>query len=127
MRSSPQSSVELLAPAGSLESFFAALEAGADAVYCGLQQFSARARAKNFPADQIQHLIPYAHRAGRRVYIALNTLLKEKELAAMPEILSDLVAWRVDGLIIQDLGLWRLCRHSFPELELHGSTQIMSP
>ena len=115
---------ELLAPAGSLESFFAAMEAGADAVYCGLKEFSARAKAKNFTLAEIERLAAYAHHHDRRLYVTLNTLLKEAELPRMLEILADLASFSVDGIIIQDLGLWRLVRQHFPELPLHASTQM---
>jgi putative protease len=115
---------ELLAPAGSIEAFFAAMEAGADAVYCGLKDFSARAKAKNFTLEEMERLAAYAHSQGRRLYVALNTLIKEQELPRLVEILATLGAWPVDGIIIQDLGLWRLARQHFPELPLHASTQL---
>ncbi len=115
---------ELLAPAGSIEAFFAALEAGADAVYCGLKEFSARAKAKNFTLAEMERLTACAHHQGRRLYVTVNTLIKEAELPRMVEILAALAAFRVDGLIIQDLGLWRLVRQHFPELPLHASTQM---
>lgn len=115
---------ELLAPAGSLEAFFAAMEAGADAVYCGLKEFSARAKAKNFTLAETERLTAYAHQQGRRLYVTLNTLLKEAELPRGLEILAALASFPVDGIIIQDLGLWRLARQHFPELPLHASTQM---
>ncbi|HLO25610.1 MAG TPA: U32 family peptidase, partial [Geobacteraceae bacterium] len=71
---------ELLAPAGSLEAFFAAMEKGADAVYAGLKEFSARAKAKNFTLDQMERMLAYAHARDRKVYVTLNTLVKENEL-----------------------------------------------
>ena len=116
--------VELLAPVGSLESFFAALENGADAVYCGLKDFSARAKAKNFTLPEVEKMAAYAHRQHRRLYIALNTLIKEKELPQLVGILADLAGIGIDGLIIQDLGVWRLARNHFPQLPLHASTQL---
>lgn len=115
---------ELLAPAGSLEAFFAALENGADAVYCGLTEFSARAKAKNFTLVEAERLTAYAHREQRKLYITLNTLLKEGELPRLVEILAALAAMRVDGIIIQDLGIWRLAKKHFPMLPLHASTQM---
>ena len=115
---------ELLAPAGSLEAFFAALESGADAVYCGLKEFSARAKAKNFTLDEMESLTAYAHKEKRKLYVTINTLIKEKELTRLVEILATLARCRVDGLIIQDLGLWRLARKYFPDLPLHASTQM---
>ncbi|MFH1020131.1 MAG: peptidase U32 family protein [Pseudomonadota bacterium] len=115
---------ELLAPVGSLESFFAALENGADAVYCGLKDFSARAKAKNFTLAEVEKMAAHAHQQHRRLYIALNTLIKEKELPQLVGILADLTGIGIDGLIIQDLGVWRLARTHFPQLPLHASTQL---
>jgi len=115
---------ELLAPAGSLESFFAAMEAGADAVYCGLKEFSARAKAKNFTLAETERLTAYAHHEGRRLYVTLNTLIKEAEIPRVLEVLAALASFSVDGIIVQDLGLWRLARQHFPELPLHASTQM---
>ena len=115
---------ELLAPVGSLESFFAALENGADAVYCGLKDFSARAKAKNFTLSEVERMAGHAHRQHRHLYIALNTLIKEKELPQLVGILADLAGIGIDGLIIQDLGVWRLAKKYFPQLPLHASTQM---
>ncbi len=115
---------ELLAPAGSLEAFFAALDSGADAVYLGLQDFSARAKAKNFSLAELDKLLAYAHGQGRRVYVTLNTLVKERELPQLAETLAVLEALAVDAVILQDLAVWRLARRHFPGLELHASTQL---
>lgn len=115
---------ELLAPAGSLESFFAAIEKGADAVYAGLQEFSARARAKNFTLAQMERMLAYAHGQNRRIYITLNTLVKEKELPQLVDTLAALAGMRVDGVILQDLAVARLIRNHFPSIPLHASTQM---
>ncbi|MBW4056499.1 MAG: U32 family peptidase [Proteobacteria bacterium] len=115
---------ELLAPAGSLESFFAAMEKGADAVYAGLQEFSARARAKNFTLSQMERMLAYAHGQNRRIYITLNTLVKEKELPQLVDTLAALAGMRVDGVILQDLAVARLIRNHFPSIPLHASTQM---
>ncbi len=115
---------ELLAPAGSLESFFAAMEKGADAVYAGLRDFSARARAKNFTLSQMERMMGYAHANGRRIYITLNTLVKEKELPQLVETLAALAAMRADGVIVQDLAVARLAASHFPSIPLHASTQM---
>ncbi len=115
---------ELLAPAGSLESFFAAMEKGADAVYAGLQDFSARARARNFTLKQMERMLAYAHSLDRRIYVTLNTLVKEKELPQLVETLSALAGMRVDGVILQDLAVARLIRNHFPSIPLHASTQM---
>ncbi len=115
---------ELLAPAGSIEAFFAALDSGADAVYCGLKEFSARARARNFTLTDVERMSIYAHSQKKRLYVTLNTLIKEAELPKLVDILASLAAIKVDGLIIQDLGVWRLARDHFPQLALHASTQM---
>ena len=115
---------ELLAPAGSLESFFAAIEKGADAVYAGLQEFSARARAKNFTLAQMERMLAYAHGQNRRIYITLNTLVKEKELPQLVDTLAALAGMRVDGVILQDFAVARLIRNHFPSIPLHASTQM---
>ncbi|HEX2769397.1 MAG TPA: U32 family peptidase [Geobacteraceae bacterium] len=115
---------ELLAPAGSLETFFAAMEKGADAVYAGLKEFSARAKAKNFTLVQMARMTAYAHSLGRRLYVTVNTLVKENELPLLVETLSSLEEMGVDGVIIQDMAVARLARRHFPGLPLHASTQM---
>ncbi|HQB38424.1 MAG TPA: U32 family peptidase [Deltaproteobacteria bacterium] len=115
---------ELLAPAGSLESFFAAMESGADAIYAGLQSFSARARARNFSLSQMERMLAYAHSLDRRIYITLNTLVKEAELPQLVDTLAALTAMRADGLIVQDMAVARLVHKHFPTLPLHASTQM---
>ncbi len=121
---SPAHKPELLAPAGSLESFFAAMEKGADAVYAGLRDFSARARARNFTLAQMERMLGYAHGHGRKIYITLNTLVKEQELPQLVDTLAALTAMRVDGVIVQDLAVARLVRNHFPAIALHASTQM---
>ncbi|OGR32033.1 MAG: peptidase U32 [Desulfuromonadales bacterium GWD2_61_12] len=120
----PSAKPELLAPAGSLEAFFAAMENGADAVYCGLRDFSARAKAKNFTVGDVGRMAAYARSRGRRVYVTLNTLVKEGELPHLAETLGELEGSGIGGIILQDLAVWRLARQHFPGLELHASTQM---
>lgn len=115
---------ELLAPAGSLEAFFAAMESGADAVYCGLQSFSARAKAKNFSLDDLSAMTRYAHERQRKLFVTMNTLVKEEELPLLIDNLAAVEEADVDALIIQDLGVWRTAREHFPNLALHSSTQM---
>jgi putative protease len=115
---------ELLAPAGSLEAFFAAMEKGADAVYAGLKEFSARAKAKNFTLHDMERMTAYAHSMQRRVYVTINTLVKEDELPRLIDTLSALEAMGCDGVIIQDLAVARLVRRHFPSIPLHASTQM---
>ncbi|AGF79087.1 collagenase-like protease [Desulfocapsa sulfexigens DSM 10523] len=119
------SKLELLAPAGSLQSFFAAVESGADAVFCGLKTFSARAKAKNFTMEELVGLAGYAHKLNKKIYVALNTLVKEDELSELISVLSELEYLGVDGLIIQDLGLYRVAHKYFPKIPLHASTQMV--
>lgn len=115
---------ELLAPAGSLEAFFAALEAGADALYTGLKDFSARAKAKNFNLGEIEKMTWYLQGQGKKLYITLNTLVKEAELPLLIDTLAGLEQIGVDGVIIQDLAVWKLAKEHFPGLDLHASTQM---
>ncbi len=115
---------ELLAPAGSLEAFFAAMESGADAVYAGLKEMSARAKAKNFSLKELERMISYAHGRDRKIYVTLNTLVKERELPQLVETLSALEAIGTDAVILQDMAVWRLAREHFPGLNLHASTQM---
>jgi putative protease len=118
--------VELLAPAGGPEAALAAFHFGADAVYLGLKKFSARAEAENFTLDEVDEITAYAHSLTprRRVFVTINTLVRQDEL---PELIEDVAALDeigVDALIIQDLGVYHLVRQHFPRLELHASTQL---
>ena len=115
---------ELLAPAGDVEAGYAALYYGADAVYLGLQQFSARATATNFTSEALADFTGYAHSLNRKVYVTVNTLIQEAELKDLLQTLEACCAAGVDGIILQDLGVARVIRNAFPELELHASTQM---
>lgn len=115
---------EILAPAGGREQFFAALNAGADAVFLGLKSFNARARAENFSVEDLHELVPLAHRYGMKVLVTVNVLIKETELPQLVDLLGDLEAAQVDAIIVQDLGVARLARACFPGLRLHASTQM---
>ncbi len=116
---------ELLAPAGSLESFHAAVEGGADAIYIGLRDFNARIRARNVNARTLSFMTPYAHRNNVRIYVTLNTLAKRADLPPLLDALHQLRQIGVDGVIVQDLGTVYLARTHFPELALHASTQMV--
>ena len=118
--------VELLAPAGCFKTALAAFEAGADAVYCGLGDFSARAFAENFSEAELARLCAYAHGSGRKVYVTFNTLVDEADIGSAVRALSALAAIGPDALIVQDLGVADICRRSFPGLELHASTQLVA-
>ena len=115
---------ELLAPAGTPASALAAFDAGADAVYAGLNKFNARERGENFDADTMAKIVDYAHRNRKKVYVTLNTLIKECELPEIVEMLAALKEISPDALLVQDLGVLRIAREYFPSLELHGSTQM---
>ncbi len=115
---------ELLAPAGNLASAFAALDAGADAVYAGLGKFNARERGENFTLDEMLGVIEYAHSKSRKVYLTLNTLIKENELDAVAEQVAQLYGALPDAVLVQDIGVARMLREYFPELTLHASTQM---
>ena len=119
-------SVELLAPAGDFETALAAFDAGADAVYCGLADFSARAFAKNFTSEDLKNLMRVARRRGKRVYVTFNTVIDEDNVEEAVRQLSELDAIRPSALIVQDLGIARLCRTYFPDLEIHASTQLVA-
>lgn len=117
---------EILAPAGQPDAGYAALHYGADAVYLGLSRFSARAEAVNFSPEELAEFTAYAHSLAprRNVYLALNTLVKQTELASASETLLVASACGVDAVIVQDLGVARLVREHFPSLSLHASTQM---
>ena len=116
--------VELLAPAGSMEALYAAVQNGCDAVYLGGEMFGARAFAQNFSRDDLKGAIRYAHMYGVSVYITVNTLIKEDEMHAAIDYVSYLQDIDVDALIIQDLGLLHVVRNMFPDMEVHASTQM---
>ena len=105
--------IELLSSAGSLESFYAAISAGANAVYMGGKQFSARAYASNFSNEQIKDLIIYAHKRNVKVYITVNTLIFEDEFEEVVNFIDFLYRSDVDGILLQDLGLALLSRTYF--------------
>ena len=118
--------VELLAPAGSFGTALAAFDAGADAVYLGLDAFSARAQAVNFSPDELSALLSLSRTEGRKVYVTFNTLLSDGELPEAIEKLALLEDLAPDALIVQDLGVARLIRTHFPSLAIHASTQLVA-
>jgi putative protease len=119
-------SAELLAPAGGLEAAYAAFHFGADAIYLGLKKFSARAEAENFTLNELDEVTGYAHALPkrRRVFVTINTLIRQDEVPELVEALAHLSEIGVDAVIIQDLGVYYLVRKFFPGLELHASTQL---
>ena len=115
---------ELLAPGGSFLSAYYAFQAGADGVYLGMREFSARQAAVNFTPEQLRRLLGVARERGGRVYLALNTIVREQELPRAAETLNWAQELGLDGVIVQDLGVAELARRHFPSLVLHASTQM---
>ena len=116
---------ELLAPAGSYEGLRAAVTAGADAVYIGGKMFGARAYAKNPDADELLEAIDFTHLHGKKIYMTVNTLLKNRELEEqLYTYLAPYYERGVDGVIVQDYGVLSFIRREFPELPIHVSTQM---
>lgn len=124
MKGYDMSKVELLAPAGNYDAFLGAINAGADAVYLGGSKFGARAYADNFTDEQVCEAIRYAHFHGKKVYMTVNTLIKEKEFGEVYEYILPFYEAGLDGVIIQDLGVFTFLKNSFPNMEMHVSTQM---
>ena len=116
--------IEILAPAGRMESVIAAVCNGADAVYVGSKRFSARARANNFDDDELRECIRYCHAHNVKVYLALNTLIFDDEMEAALSLAKDAARMDIDAIIVQDIGLAMLIKKAIPDLPLHASTQM---
>ncbi len=116
--------IELLAPAGSLEALKAALQNGADAVYLGGTEFSARAYASNFDRETLRQAVEYSHIRGMKVYVTINTLMKDQEMNGLLDYIDFLYNIDVDAVIVQDLGVLMIIRQAYPEFEVHCSTQM---
>ncbi len=115
---------ELLAPAGSFEILTAVINAGADAVYAAGTRFGARAYADNFTEEELLQAIEFVHIKDRKLYLTVNTLLKEQELGELYEYLLPLYEAGLDAVIVQDLGVMRFVKKHFPDLPIHASTQM---
>lgn len=115
--------VELLAPAGDQESLIAAVQNGADAIYLGGTLFNARAFAKNFDKEQLLWAVQYAHLRGVRIFVTVNTLYRDDEFHELMEYIDYLYHIQVDAIIIQDIGLFDIVRNTYPDFEIHMSTQ----
>ncbi len=115
---------ELLAPGGDIESIKAAIAAGADAIYCGLDSFNARNRATNLTFDVLSGIIRLAHQHNCKIFLTLNIVVLDSEIPAVIRLLNKLVNTKVDGVILQDLGLFHIIKEHFPTLDVHASTQI---
>lgn len=116
--------IELLAPAGNMLAFEAALNAGADAVYLGIDKFSARRGAENFALDELDSVIKKAHLKGAKVYVAFNTLIADEELQTAVESLALISNAGADAVIVQDWGVFELVKELIPNLPIHASTQM---
>ncbi len=114
---------ELLAPAGSYDAFLGAIHAGADAVYLAGDRFGARAYANNFSEEELLRALDYAHLFGRKIYLTLNTLIKEREFGEIFSFLKPFYEAGLDGIIVQDVGVLCFLHEVFPDLPLHLSTQ----
>jgi len=116
--------IELLAPGGDVDAIKAAILAGANAVYCGLNKFNARSQAKNIELDDLHGILRLAHKHNCEVFLTLNIIIVEREIPALFSLLNKLVNTKLDGIIIQDLGVFYIINKYFPSLNIHASTQM---
>lgn len=116
--------IELLAPGGDVDAIKAAIIAGADAVYCGLDTFNARNRASNISFDELVGIIRLAHQYQCQIFLTLNIVILEREFKSLAKLLSKLANTTLDGVIVQDIGLFYVLKKYFPNLDIHASTQL---
>ena len=116
--------IELLAPGGDVDAIKAAIIAGADAVYCGLDTFNARNRAANISFDELVGIIRLAHQYQCQIFLTLNIVILEREFKTLAKLLSKLVNTTLDAVIVQDIGMFNLIKKHFPTLDIHASTQM---
>lgn len=116
--------LELLAPGGDVEAIKAAIVAGANAVYCGLQTFNARNRASNLSLDELHGILRLAHSHHCEVFLTMNVVILEQEIAPLVKLLNQLANTGIDGIIVQDLGVFNIVNKHFPHLAIHASTQL---
>ena len=116
--------MELLSPAGNREALIAAIACGADAVYLGYTAFGARSYAGNFDADGLHEAVEYAHERGKKIYVTVNTLVKQCETDDLCDVLDLLSGVHVDAVLVQDMGAVRIIQEHYPQLVLHASTQM---
>ena len=116
--------IELLAPGGDIDSIKAAIHAGANAVYCGLDKFNARNRATNIIFDDLQGILRLAHKNNCKVFLTLNIIIVESEIPSLISLFTKLINTSIDGIIIQDLGLFYILSHYFKAFNVHASTQL---
>ena len=115
---------EILSPVGDMETFYTAIKSGANAVYMGLPKFNARMRAENINLDNLSKLVSFAHLKNVQVYITLNTILKDSEIKEAIELVGICLSSGVDAFIVQDFGLVYALKSVYPDIVLHGSTQM---
>ncbi len=116
--------IELLAPGGDIDAIKAAIIAGADAVYCGLDNFNARNRASNISFDELVGTIRLAHQYECQIFLTLNIVILEREFKSLAKLLSKLANTTLDGVIVQDIGMFYILKKYFPTLDIHASTQL---
>ena len=116
--------LEVLAPAGNMECFHAALNAGADAIYLGLSSFNARMKADNFTEENIRDVVKLAHTFGTKIYVTVNILFNDDDFEKLGQMIQDLIDAKVDAFIVQDLGVALFLKESFEGIILHASTQM---
>ena len=116
--------IEILSPAGTMESFYAALLGGCDAVYLSGYQFGARSYAGNFSMEELKEVIEIAHLYQVKVYVTVNTMIYEREVENLIHYIDELVTYHPDAFIIEDIGMFDLIHQRYPKLELHASTQM---
>lgn len=116
--------IELLAPGGDVDAIKAAIIAGADAVYCGLDTLNARNRAANISFEQLIGIIRLAHQYDCQIFLTLNVIILEREFKSIAKLLSKLVNTTLDGVIVQDIGMFNIIKKHFPTLDIHASTQL---
>ena len=116
--------MKIVAPAGNMERFYSAISATADEIYLGLKGFGARRNAENFTVEELKQAIDYAHLRGSRIFLTLNTIMTNREIELLYPTLKDLYNYGLDAIIVQDIGYAEYLHRNFPNIEIHGSTQM---
>ena len=116
--------MKIVAPAGNMERFYSAISATADEIYLGLKGFGARRNAENFTVEELKEAIDYAHLRGSRIFLTLNTIMTNREIELLYPTLKDLYNYGLDAIIVQDIGYAEYLHKNFPNIEIHGSTQM---
>ncbi|MBS9776272.1 MAG: U32 family peptidase [Fusobacterium sp.] len=116
--------MKIVAPAGNMERFYSAIKATADEIYLGLKGYGARRNAKNFTMEEVKTAIDYAHTRGTRIFLTLNTIMSNSEIETLYDKIKVLYEYGLDAIIVQDIGLAKYIHENFPDIEIHGSTQM---